>query len=435
MFSFRADTIPSNIYVVGCGGTGSRLIPALVQFIRSITKEHVPTGWLGTTNIVLIDGDIVEQKNLIRQNFIQNDVNKNKAAVLANRYGKHFGMNVVAYPHFIEESDTSATLKGKISNVTGAQLGSGDDLVIMCVDSAKARRLVINSLCPYNSSSIRTTYIDAGNEDSFGQVRMFHNVVMVDYDYTSPETLRKTYKLPERIELDNPILSYIPYDPEFYRNMQDNPGLGSCADLDQTLAINSLMAMYILSFVQNLYYRKVLDYNEVSIDIVRGSTGYTKNTVTNYRNKTLMSNLGDSTNKWAYVGYGYKYGLLGVCEAVNARDVLGGYISSNDKVVKALLKEQERLLALEKKGSQTSEVKEINVQEEITKRKKKSPAAAKEESVSNFRQLVQQETELAAQRASTLSESLARNSAGYHDDDDDLEASEDMDGDDDVGDY
>lgn len=432
MFSFRADTIPSNIYVVGCGGTGSRLIPALVQFIRSITKEHVPTGWLGTTNIVLIDGDIVEQKNLIRQNFIQNDVNKNKAAVLANRYGKHFGMNVVAYPHFIEATDNSATIKGKIANVTGAQLQSGDDLVIMCVDSAKARRLILNALCPYTNSSVRSTFIDAGNEDSFGQVRMFNNVVMVDYDHRDAKSLKEAYKLPDRIELDSPILSYIPYDPEFYRNMQDNPGLGSCADLDQTLAINSLMAMYILSFVQNLYYRKVLDYNEVSIDIVRGSTAYTKNTVTNYRNKTIISRLADSTNQFGMVGYGYKYGLLGMSEAVAIRDVIGSFLTANTKVVKAMLKEQEQALAAEKLSKQLSEIKKLDVQEEIAK-KKEQLKELRAEPQSNFRQLVQRETELAAQNAAPRSEN---NPIGaYYDDLDDLEASDEMDGDDDVGEY
>ena len=38
MFKFTPRQIPSNIVVIGCGGTGSRVVPLLAQFIRSITR-------------------------------------------------------------------------------------------------------------------------------------------------------------------------------------------------------------------------------------------------------------------------------------------------------------------------------------------------------------------------------------------------------------
>jgi predicted ThiF/HesA family dinucleotide-utilizing enzyme len=392
MFGFRPDTIPSNIFVIGCGGTGSRLVPSLVQFIRSITKEHVPTGWLGSTNIILIDGDVVEAKNLIRQNFIPNDVGKNKAAVLANRYGKAYGMNVVAYPNFIDKKDVNkGNLRHAIVESTGADTHSGNDMVIMCVDSAEARRIVMNALTP--TGSHKTVFIDAGNEDSFGQVRMFHNVVITDYLSINHENLRKQYKTPERIELDPPVLSYIPYDPEFYRTLQDNPGLGSCADLDQTLAINSLMAMYILSFVQNYYYGKVIDYNEISVDIVKGSTSYTKNTIANYRNKTVFPGMATDENGWGNVAAG-DGSLLGNCMAMEVDDILGSFIRSNDKVVKALLAQQEQ----EAKASKTVEVNINDKYEKKAKRATKALDAAE----SAFRQLVSQEVEVIRASADVL---------------------------------
>jgi molybdopterin/thiamine biosynthesis adenylyltransferase len=333
MFTFRPSSIPSNIFVVGCGGTGSRLVPALIQFIRSITKEHVPSGWLGTTNIVLVDGDVVEQKNLIRQNFVQSDVGKNKALVLANRYGKAYGMNVVPYMKYIEEGTNPQNFRSLLNEATGLNLTNNyNDMVIMCVDSAKARRIVIQALQGVYGEN--TVFIDAGNEDSFGQVRMFHNAVLVDHRFQNEEVARKKYKNPERIEFVPEPLNFIPFDFHFYRDLEDNPGLGSCADLDQTLAINSLMAMYILSFVQNHYYNKVIDYNAVSIDIVKGSTAYTKNTVVEYRNKMIHSG---TTIRSIGVDDGM---LLHVQQSAGDDDLLGQFLHQNTEAVNALLAAQ-----------------------------------------------------------------------------------------------
>lgn len=372
MFKFRPSTIPTNIFVVGCGGTGSRLVPALVQFIRSITKEHNPTGWLGSTNIVLIDGDIVEQKNLLRQNFIANDVNKNKAAVLANRYGKHFEMNVVAYPKFIEKGMRADTFRRDVADTCGITLDQHtNDMVIMCVDSAEARRIVLTALAPVMPNK-RSVYIDAGNEDAFGQVRMFTNTILAATQVYGEGEFRKKYKAPERIAFSPDPLFYIPYDHEFYENLQDNPGLGSCADLDQTLAINSMMAMMILSFVQNYYYNKVIDYNEMSIDIGAGSSVCTKNTITNYRNKTLPY----SHKDYSKIAGGLQRGFVGSCSVVNGEVLFEDFLVRNDRELK-LIEERQTAPTLEevkaapkakkakKKVEEVVAIGEIAIEEEI----------------------------------------------------------------------
>jgi hypothetical protein len=329
MFKFRPPTIPTNIFVVGCGGTGSRLIPTLVQFIRSITKEHNPTGWLPSTNIVLIDGDIVEQKNLLRQNFIANDVNKNKASVLAMRYGKAYDMNVVAYPKFIDKAMTPSTFRADLVNTAGITIeNTSNDLVIMCVDSAEARRTVLKALAPLNYNKT-TLFIDAGNEDAFGQVRMFTNHILISNKVYQEGELRAKYRVPERIEFLPEPVEYLPYDHEFYESLQDNPGLGSCADLDQTLAINSLMAMLILSFVQNYYYNKIVDYNEISIDIGSGSTTYTKNTITNYRNKIVQP----SASYHSSISNGVNRGFVGSCAMVSAENLFDSFLLRNNEMI------------------------------------------------------------------------------------------------------
>lgn len=368
MFKFRPSTIPTNIFVVGCGGTGSRLVPTLVQFIRSITKEHNPTGWLGSTNIILVDGDVVEQKNLLRQNFIATDVGKNKAAVLANRYSKAYGMNVVAYPKFIEKGMKPGPFRTDVMASTGCIIENHtNDMVIMCVDSAEARRIVLAAVGPVYSSK-RTVFIDAGNEDAFGQVRMFTNDILYQGSYSDPEKFKATFKKPERIAYSPEPVNFIPYDHEFYDGLQDNPGLGSCADLDQTLAINSLMAMHILAFVQNYYYNKVIDYHQISIDIGSGAAYYTKNDITSYRNSSLPYAHKDYT----ILGTTPAHGFVGMCNCIPAEDILATFLRRNEVEVKKI----EAAMAAAMKKTEEKPVEEVVVEAAPKKRAKKKEVEA-----------------------------------------------------------
>lgn len=61
-------------YVIGAGGGGSWLTPALCMLI-------------GKENVIVVDGDTLETKNLNRQLFKESDVGRNKADALADRYG------------------------------------------------------------------------------------------------------------------------------------------------------------------------------------------------------------------------------------------------------------------------------------------------------------------------------------------------------------
>lgn len=62
-----------NIYVIGCGGVGSWLTPSLC-LLRDPAE------------IVLCDGDTLEEKNLNRQLFTREQIGQNKAEALAERY-------------------------------------------------------------------------------------------------------------------------------------------------------------------------------------------------------------------------------------------------------------------------------------------------------------------------------------------------------------
>ena len=85
------------IVLVGCGGTGSHLLPNVLQYLwaqATKDKRELP-------EIVLVDGDSVEQKNLVRQRFTSGDLNLNKAAALARRYTSAFGIRMNAFEGYI----------------------------------------------------------------------------------------------------------------------------------------------------------------------------------------------------------------------------------------------------------------------------------------------------------------------------------------------
>lgn len=91
-----------NTTIVGAGGVASWFLP---QYIKTIYNYKEKNGFNVTFNIYLIDNDRVEEKNLLRQNFIPEDVGKNKAEVLAERYHQIYpDINVYAIPYYYYSS-------------------------------------------------------------------------------------------------------------------------------------------------------------------------------------------------------------------------------------------------------------------------------------------------------------------------------------------
>ena len=57
-----SSTAPVKIVVIGAGGTGGYVIPHLYR-LGYASHRYI--------RIIVCDGDVVEEKNLIRQNFIE----------------------------------------------------------------------------------------------------------------------------------------------------------------------------------------------------------------------------------------------------------------------------------------------------------------------------------------------------------------------------
>ena len=89
-------TAPVKVIIIGAGGTGGYVIPHLYR-IGFVAERSM--------RILVCDGDVVEEKNLIRQNFVEQDVGRNKAQVLAERYSAAFGIECEYIPRFVESEE------------------------------------------------------------------------------------------------------------------------------------------------------------------------------------------------------------------------------------------------------------------------------------------------------------------------------------------
>lgn len=143
------------IVMLGAGGTGGHIAPHLYRLLHALDRP---------VEVIIADGDIVEEKNLVRQNFISCDLGKNKAQVLAERYASAFGMEIKYIPDFIEsESKLSELLKTR-----RVYYNQPEPLTILigAVDNNKSRQLCHKI---FNKSE-NLIYIDSGNGEFTGQV-------------------------------------------------------------------------------------------------------------------------------------------------------------------------------------------------------------------------------------------------------------------------
>jgi molybdopterin/thiamine biosynthesis adenylyltransferase len=120
-----------NVVLIGVGGTGGYVLQQMARLLYSLKEQGA-----SVPDVLLVDGDTVEEKNLLRQYFLPQDVGKKKATVLAERYARAYGLSIAAYPHYLtKETD------GRPAGI----LEPGD-VVVACVDNGSTRRLLHEQL-------------------------------------------------------------------------------------------------------------------------------------------------------------------------------------------------------------------------------------------------------------------------------------------------
>ncbi len=156
-----------SIVLVGCGGTGGYLVPKLARLLMTLKQFKRETNFF----LTVVDPDTVEEANLYRQNFVRNDLGKNKAHVMAQRYSLHFGINIGSVPERIESPEKLRELFLSLRD-DRYSYSQQSCILIGCVDNNSARRVMHDLFKNWNGLGYRHNlyYIDAGNGRYSGQV-------------------------------------------------------------------------------------------------------------------------------------------------------------------------------------------------------------------------------------------------------------------------
>lgn len=148
------------VTIIGCGGTGSRLLSKLVNYYASQNVR---------CRTRLVDEDIVEKKNIERQMFTFNDIGKYKSQCLADEYNyKHsFYYNLKSYNTFVNSREQLDFLY---------QNNGYNYITFLCVDNLPTRKLFweyfkgSSDATEVNYNRNNWFLIDCGNSATMGQV-------------------------------------------------------------------------------------------------------------------------------------------------------------------------------------------------------------------------------------------------------------------------
>lgn len=143
-----------HVLLIGCGGTGSWLAPSIARVCWLLGEQGKEV------DATFIDHDLVEQKNIPRQNFCQAELGENKAATLAARCSAAWGVNI-----------TARREPFKHSFLLDCRWRNANFILIGAVDNAAARREIAKTLKHNDADNPHTVWwLDCGNTESAGQV-------------------------------------------------------------------------------------------------------------------------------------------------------------------------------------------------------------------------------------------------------------------------
>lgn len=221
------------VVLVGVGGTGSALAPALARLAYQLRSQGM------TLKLLFVDPDTVETKNVGRQQFCPAEVGANKADCLAFRLNAAFGLDITAIP-----APFSA---GRFAEWTGGcDRRAGANLLISAVDNHLARREIARVVTAQNG---RWYGLDLGNEQHSGQVLLGNvtNVAAIRFD---------------RLDLCSGLPSPYVQEPALLKPPPAEARSLSCAELtlrgDQSPVVNQQVAALAAHYAYQFLVRREL---------------------------------------------------------------------------------------------------------------------------------------------------------------------------------
>lgn len=226
---------PITIAVIGCGGTGSLVLPRLARLDYVLKELGLPGLYVHA-----YDGDTVEQNNVGRQNFNKNDIGEFKAANLIQKINMAYGLDWNATNEFIKEEFPKA------------------NIIITCVDNVELRSFIGNhkmlNHSGYNNDYLKNYYwLDCGNGRNFGQV-ILGTLQGIDQPKKSVYNCQKY--LPSVIDIYGELEQY---------NTQETQGIEGCSMAEslakQDVFINDEIAIQAVKIIQQLVRNYRISYH------------------------------------------------------------------------------------------------------------------------------------------------------------------------------
>lgn len=226
-----SPTNPIAVNLIGAGGTGSKVLTALMEMNHSLTA----LGHAGLS-VSLWDNDIITNANLGRQRFSQSEVGLYKSVALINRANRFTGTNWKAETvKFERDSFGKLPSNGKAS------------IYITCTDSVKSRFDIADILKNSNQRHHRDDpkyWIDFGNSQYTGQV-----ILSTIGEIPQPKS--------EKFETVASLGFVTEEFGEFLRQGEQQDDTPSCSLAEalekQDLFINSALAQMGCSLLWNLF--------------------------------------------------------------------------------------------------------------------------------------------------------------------------------------
>lgn len=167
-----------NVAVVGCGGTGSYLLPQLAQMNYLLRKLSGDTCGI---NVIAFDPSNVRETNTGRQNFWPNSIGKPKAKVLIEQLNMGYGT----------QWDYEIRSASKFNH-------HDIDFVMSCTDTIKSRMAIGENHKNENNNMV---WIDGGNSESDLTVCVGHL-----------STPKNTMKIPNWFDLYGETMGHVEDD-------------------------------------------------------------------------------------------------------------------------------------------------------------------------------------------------------------------------------
>lgn len=234
-----APTNPISVNLIGAGGTGSKVLTALVELNESLIALYHPG-----LSVRLWDDDRITEANLGRQRFAQAELGLYKSVALINRVNRWCGSNWKA-----------ETTKFEIDNMDNHPDHAAATLFISCVDSVPARFGIAEVLGRIKNKRLYSNspkyWMDFGNGQHTGQV-----ILSTIGDIPQPTS--KKYE----------TVANLPMVTEEYgdllKHAEENDDIPSCSLAEalerQDLYINSSLAAMGCSLLWTLFRNGMTPY-------------------------------------------------------------------------------------------------------------------------------------------------------------------------------